>query len=154
VNELAHPAHKFKVEMNAKQLKLTGTVILSKDVNVVVVEGGPKQQRFFQHLMLRRIKWNHEKKSAANQTDKIEPGTATAGDDTKDATAAATSKPRNECVLVWEGIVKRRAFGDVKFKQCQLAKEARELFIKHGVPQYWDMALTTNILKDELQTEL
>lgn len=40
VVDLSHPSKKFKVEMNAKQNYLTGTVVLHKDVNVVVVEGG------------------------------------------------------------------------------------------------------------------
>jgi U4/U6 small nuclear ribonucleoprotein PRP3 len=35
-----NPARKFKVETNAKQLHMTGMVVLHKDCNVVVVEGG------------------------------------------------------------------------------------------------------------------
>jgi len=37
---LGNPAKKFKIEANAGQLYLTGVVVLHKDVNVVVVEGG------------------------------------------------------------------------------------------------------------------
>ncbi|VDP43379.1 unnamed protein product [Soboliphyme baturini] len=40
VTDLSHPAKKFKVEMNAKQIYLTGTVVLHKDINLIVVEGG------------------------------------------------------------------------------------------------------------------
>ena len=40
VKSLAHPAKKFKVEMNAKQLLMTGVIILHKDMNVIIVEGG------------------------------------------------------------------------------------------------------------------
>lgn len=46
--------------MNAKQLYMTGTIVIHKDVNVVVVEGGTKQQKFYKQLMLRRIKWNED----------------------------------------------------------------------------------------------
>jgi len=42
---LSNASKKFKVETNAKQLFLTGCVVLFKDCNVVVVEGGPKQQK-------------------------------------------------------------------------------------------------------------
>ena len=45
VTDLSNGSHKFKVETNAKQLYMTGTVVLFKDVNVVVVEGGPKQMK-------------------------------------------------------------------------------------------------------------
>lgn len=40
IRNLQNPAKKFKVEANAHQLYLTGTVVLHKDVNLVVVEGG------------------------------------------------------------------------------------------------------------------
>ncbi|KAM9364730.1 uncharacterized protein KZ484_010899 [Pholidichthys leucotaenia] len=41
IRNLQNPAKKFKVEANANQLYLTGTVVLHKDVNLVVVERGP-----------------------------------------------------------------------------------------------------------------
>jgi len=40
VLNLSNPAKKFKVEMNANQLLMTGIVVLHKDCNVLVVEGG------------------------------------------------------------------------------------------------------------------
>jgi U4/U6 small nuclear ribonucleoprotein PRP3 len=45
VKELSNASKKFKVETNAKQLFMTGCVVLFKDCNVVVVEGGTKQQK-------------------------------------------------------------------------------------------------------------
>lgn len=43
IRYLQNPAKKFKVEANANQLYLTGTVVLHKDVNLVVVEGGKER---------------------------------------------------------------------------------------------------------------
>ncbi|XP_023615063.1 U4/U6 small nuclear ribonucleoprotein Prp3-like isoform X3 [Myotis lucifugus] len=60
VRNLSNPAKKFKIEANAGQLYLTGVVVLHKDVNVVVVEGGPKSQKKFKRLMLHRIKWDEQ----------------------------------------------------------------------------------------------
>ncbi len=40
VHDLSNPALKFKVDMNAQQLHLTGCVMLFHDVNIVIVEGG------------------------------------------------------------------------------------------------------------------
>jgi U4/U6 small nuclear ribonucleoprotein PRP3 len=45
VKELSNAPKKFKVETNAKQLFMTGCVVVFKDCNVVVVEGGTKQQK-------------------------------------------------------------------------------------------------------------
>lgn len=53
-------AKKYKVETNAKQLLMTGIVALFRDCSVVVVEGGPKQQKKFRRLMLNRIKWDED----------------------------------------------------------------------------------------------
>lgn len=60
VLNLNNPAKKFKVEANIKQLLMTGVVVLYKNVNVVVVEGGPKQQNKFKRLMLQRVKWSDD----------------------------------------------------------------------------------------------
>ena len=59
---------------------MTGTIVIYEDVNVVVVEGGPKQQKKYKQLMLKRIKW-------AEETYK----------DPKEGTEV-----NNQCVLVWE----------------------------------------------------
>ncbi len=40
VKDLSGQSAKFKVETNAKQLFMTGIVVLHKDCNIVVVEGG------------------------------------------------------------------------------------------------------------------
>lgn len=62
VHDLSSQAIKFKVDMNAQQLHLTGRLLLFRDINLIIVEGGPKGLKKFKKLMLRRIKWNPEKK--------------------------------------------------------------------------------------------
>ncbi|GMS89013.1 hypothetical protein PENTCL1PPCAC_30846 [Pristionchus entomophagus] len=129
MKSLVHPAKRFKVEMNAKQLQMTGAVLMHKDMCVVVVEGGPKQQKFYKNLLLQRVKWEEEiigEKKAA--VDKDQPG------------------ERNKCELIWEGIVKKRAFRDLRVHTATIEKQAREILEKHGVANYWDMAYSTAIL--------
>uniref|UniRef100_A0A665U013 U4/U6 small nuclear ribonucleoprotein Prp3 n=1 Tax=Echeneis naucrates TaxID=173247 RepID=A0A665U013_ECHNA len=126
IRNLQNPAKKFKVEANANQLYLTGTVVLHRDVNLVVVEGGPKAQKKFKRLMMHRIKWE-EHNSKRDDGD----------DDTK---------RNNKCWLIWEGTAKERSFGDMKFKQCPTESMAREHFKKHGTEHYWDLALSQSVL--------
>ncbi|KAL7731521.1 hypothetical protein ACLKA6_011986 [Drosophila palustris] len=76
---------KLKVETNAKQLQITGSVALFRDCCAVVVEGGPKQQKKYRRHMLHRIKWEED---------------LVKGNDGKDVA--------NSCVLVWEGTSQRR----------------------------------------------
>uniref|UniRef100_A0A8D0CSM4 U4/U6 small nuclear ribonucleoprotein Prp3 n=1 Tax=Sander lucioperca TaxID=283035 RepID=A0A8D0CSM4_SANLU len=126
IRNLQNPAKKFKVEANANQLYLTGTVVLHRDVNLVVVEGGPKSQKKFKRMMLHRIKWE-EHNSKRDDGD----------DDTK---------RNNKCWLIWEGTAKERSFGEMKFKQCPTENMAREHFKKHGTEHYWDLALSQSVL--------
>ena len=79
MKSLSNPSKRFKVETNAKQLYMTGCVVTYEDVNVVVVEGGPKAQKKYRQLMLHRIKWDEE-----TYTDKD------------------GSERDNSCALVWE----------------------------------------------------
>ncbi|XP_071941694.1 U4/U6 small nuclear ribonucleoprotein Prp3-like [Antedon mediterranea] len=125
VRDLSGPSHKFKVEANCKQLLMTGLVILFKEANVVVVEGGPKQQKKFKRLMMHRIKWDQDKRRKHVQED-----------DSDEEDHAKV----NRCVLVWEGTTPERNFGDIKFKQCPTESMAREVFKKHSVEHYWDLA--------------
>lgn len=132
VRSLTNPAKKFKVEANANQLYLTGVVVLHKDVNVVVVEGGPKSQKKFKRLMLHRIKWDEQTSDSKGNDD---------GSDEE------CVKKMNKCALVWEGTAKERSFGDMKFKQCPTESMAREHFKKHSTEHYWDLALSESILE-------
>uniref|UniRef100_A0A3B3DBA3 U4/U6 small nuclear ribonucleoprotein Prp3 n=1 Tax=Oryzias melastigma TaxID=30732 RepID=A0A3B3DBA3_ORYME len=128
IRNLTNPAKKFKVEANANQLYLTGTVVLHRDVNLVVVEGGPKSQKKFKKLMMHRIKWvEHSSKRDDPDVD----------DDTK---------RNNKCWLIWEGTAKDRSYGEMKFKQCPTESMAREHFKKHGTEHYWDLALSHSVL--------
>ena len=58
-----------------------GCVVLYKELNLVIAEGGPKAIKKYKQLMLHRIKWAEEKKK------KHEDG---------------EERKVNTCVLVWE----------------------------------------------------
>ncbi|CAI5443995.1 unnamed protein product [Caenorhabditis angaria] len=128
VKSLTHPSKKFKVETNAKQLQMSGAIMMHKAQNIVVVEGGPKQQKFYKNLMLNRIKWSDEIIGQKKEAEKDAPG------------------ERNLCEMIWEGQVKRRNFKDFQVHTAQLEKQAREFFEKHGVAQYWDLCYSTTVL--------
>uniref|UniRef100_A0AAV2MCH9 U4/U6 small nuclear ribonucleoprotein Prp3 n=1 Tax=Knipowitschia caucasica TaxID=637954 RepID=A0AAV2MCH9_KNICA len=88
IRNLHNPAKKFKVEANANQLYLTGTVVMHKD--------SPKSQKKFKRLMMHRIKWVELSSKRDDRDD----------DDTK---------RNNKCWLIWEGTAKERSFGEIKF---------------------------------------
>ena len=128
VASLRDPAKKFKIEMNSKQLYMTGCTVLHPDINIVVVEGGPKAQRKFNRLMTVRIRWDEDKKGKKTQELADEPGKL--------------------CELIWEGQSSNNNFGLMTFKQCATDEEASEFFRNHGVEHYWDLAHSQKILED------
>ncbi|XP_066269716.1 U4/U6 small nuclear ribonucleoprotein Prp3-like [Branchiostoma lanceolatum] len=132
VRDLRNPAKKYKVEANANQLYMTGMVVMYQDVNVVVVEGGPKAQKKFRRLMMHRIKWDDDQPSR---------------DDDDDESDEEESKKRNKCSLVWEGTVKNQNFGSIQFKVCPTESLAREHFRKHGVEHYWNLAHSQSVVE-------
>ncbi|KAJ8873936.1 hypothetical protein PR048_024774 [Dryococelus australis] len=108
ISELSNAAKKFKVETNAKQLFMTGCVVLFKDCNVVVVEGGAKQQKKYKRLMLSRIKW--EEDNVKNREGQEVP---------------------NKCVLIWEGNITTSHFGEpVKAHVFTLIGQFRKFLVQ------------------------
>ena len=129
IRDLSNLSKKFKIETNAKQLFMTGCAVLFKDVNVVVVEGGPKQQKKYRRLMMNRVRWEE--------------------DAVKHKAVEGAADVRNSCSLVWEGTTKQRNFhGDFIFKLCPSEIAARDHFRKHGVEHYWDLAYSSAVLED------
>ncbi|XP_063418895.1 U4/U6 small nuclear ribonucleoprotein Prp3-like [Mytilus trossulus] len=133
LKDLKNPAKKFKVEANANQLFMTGIAVCHKDCNVVVVEGGPKQQRKFRRLMMHRIKWNEDTQKRSK--------------DDEDSDSEEETDKSNKCSLVWEGTTKNRAFVEIKFKVCPTEAFAREQFKRFGVEHYWDLAYSGAIME-------
>jgi U4/U6 small nuclear ribonucleoprotein PRP3 len=127
IKDLSNQSKRFKVETNAKQLFMTGIVILFRDCNVVVVEGGPKQQKKYRRLMMHRIKWEEDfVKVTEEGADKEQP---------------------NSAKLVWEGKMPKRSFGEMKIRPFPMEKPIRELFQKHHCEHFWDLAYSGAILE-------
>ena len=72
IDNLSNPQHKYKVETNATQFLFTGLMLLAKDNNIVIVEGGPKGLRKFKRLMMVRIKWNEDVRNRKSKCRQIQ----------------------------------------------------------------------------------
>ncbi|KAI8583222.1 hypothetical protein K450DRAFT_224802 [Umbelopsis ramanniana AG] len=130
VKKIKHPKLRYKVEVNARQLYLTGMVIATPKCNLVIVEGGPKGIKAYKKLMLRRIDWNDlpiPLKADAADTPMQEP--------------EEEDEEENQCFLVWEGVVKTAAFKKFTWREMESEKMARELLNGFKVEHYWDAAI-------------
>ncbi|RHY53711.1 hypothetical protein DYB30_004714 [Aphanomyces astaci] len=151
VPTLEHPQHKFKVDVNAQQLQLTGAVLTVTDnaaINLVVVEGGPKSIKAYVKLMCRRIDWSltPSNEDGDNEDDDTTPaeGDTVHKDDKNHEEQHKSGKTKPKCYLVWQGVVAKRAFANFRFQECRNTVTARKVLETKHVEQYWDMVETYN----------
>ena len=98
VASLQSSQHRFKIDVNAQQLGLTGGVLICSAPDLpcalVVVEGGPRAVKRFSALMNRRIDWA--------DTSELQ----------------GENYARNWAKEVWKGTTVRRNFAAFKFQEC------------------------------------
>uniref|UniRef100_J3MVT0 Uncharacterized protein n=1 Tax=Oryza brachyantha TaxID=4533 RepID=J3MVT0_ORYBR len=122
IRDLSHPQTRFKVDVNAQENRLTGAVVITDGISVVVVEGGKKSIKRYNKLMLNRIDW----------------ATAVGGDDDAEE---ESDKPVNSCALVWQGSVVKPSFTRFSVHNCRSEAAAKKVFADANVPHYWDLAV-------------
>eukprot|EP00171_Calliarthron_tuberculosum_P006852 IDg6852t1 len=134
VSNAQNPQHRFKVVMNARQLGLSGALVLFDDCNVVVVEGGTKSLAKFRKLMLRRIDWSVLTPPSAD-------GAAPSNADSGTGDGPSVKPKKNEAVLVWEGKIRKIAFQEFRTVETKSEAGCRHFFRKRRVEHYWDLCV-------------
>mmetsp|Transcript_26097 Transcript_26097/g.67674 ORF Transcript_26097/g.67674 Transcript_26097/m.67674 type:complete len:567 (-) Transcript_26097:30-1730(-) len=124
VASLQSSQHRFKIDVNAQQLGLTGGVLICSAPDLpcalVVVEGGPRAVKRFSALMNRRIDWA--------DTSELQ----------------GENYARNWAKEVWKGTTVRRNFAAFKFQECKSSLTARRVLDAKGVAHYWDMVASAH----------
>lgn len=137
VGDLSDSKKRFKVDIHAQQYQMTGQAIVYGNCNVIVVEGGPKNMKKYNKLLMNRINWEEEDLSIEDEDDEDEEAAA--------ARAKRLEKVQKKCVLVWKGIVKERAFRTFRFEHCRTEADARQIFEEKNCAHYWDMCRNSKI---------
>lgn len=164
VADLSFVPHRFKVDRNAKQLELTGIMLLFNGCNVVVVEGGEKALRKYKALMLRRIDWSLKEEKTVRKEDagedvKTNDNVQTHNSNEKDISLPLSSPvdinnnseetEGNGCVLVWEGIISSTSFKSFAVVRMRDESSCRRMFSSHRVEHYWDLCLQASPVGNE-----
>lgn len=124
VLDLSHTQTRFKVDLNATQNRLTGCVVISDAMCVVVVEGGAKSIKRYNKLMTRRINWATAVK-----------------EETEEGVEDEAPHRANKCDLVWQGSVARPSFEKFLIQQFRSAAAGRKYLADADVGHYWDLAV-------------
>lgn len=159
-----------KVDKGAKELGLTGVLLMSKQFNLVIAEGGPKALRKYKKLLLQRIDWNEqsfqetttenennnnnddEKEEEAKPTKERDPNALKATPATliisrtggsHSVVSSSIPAGANTCTLLWEGPILKSTF-DKFHIQTPENEEALKTYLKsHGAEHLWDLAHKT-----------
>ncbi|PSN61416.1 PRP3-domain-containing protein [Corynespora cassiicola Philippines] len=138
INSLAFGKHRYQIDQNAKQLALTGVTLFNRDMNLVIVEGGIHSIAKYKKLMLSRIKWGEndfpsetQQEKQAEDPDWMRP---------LDTQGKLRDLSQNECVLVFEGEIRQRAFRRWGSKICETEGEAKELLGRSKLDSLWALA--------------
>ncbi|XP_023644887.1 protein RDM16 isoform X2 [Capsella rubella] len=127
IKKLSHPKTRFKVEMNARENRLTGCSVMTDGMSVVVVEGKSKAIKRYGKLMLKRINWEEAEKKE--------------GKDDMEEDDEEETNGENKCWLVWQGSVAKPSFHRFHVQQCLTESSAKKVFMDAGVVHYWDLAV-------------
>ncbi|GAM86646.1 hypothetical protein ANO11243_046620 [Dothideomycetidae sp. 11243] len=145
VENLSNGQHRFKVDINAKQNKLTGIVVLHPKMNLVIVEGGSHSVNAYKKLMLNRIKWDENvaplgerQQQSREEEDKdwLQP---------LDNEGRLKDLSRNICTLVWEGEERSRAFRKWGTRVCETDGEAKDALARMRMENMWTLAQSMKI---------
>jgi len=137
VDSLANGRHKFKVNKNAEQSNLSGTVVCGPKQTLICAEGGQKSVRDYTKLLLNRINW------AENDIPPVREGNRVAKEkwlqaQEEDGTLKDLSE--NRCVLVFEGETSSRVFRKWAFRVVETDKEAMDALSKAKMENFWTQA--------------
>ena len=140
-------------------MNLTGVCIFNPGFSMIYVEGAQKFIRQYKRLMLSRIAWTEAARPRGGEDVEIEEGDEEEGTEGKgkeraDEVANAkgegvASLEDNACYLVWEGLLRERAFNSFKPRSCPTDGAAKEV-LGQKLAGYWDMSKNWKPEEEEL----
>ncbi|KAF7289985.1 U4 u6 small nuclear ribonucleoprotein [Mycena indigotica] len=140
VKVLSDPAHRFKVRKNAEQMNLSGLCIMGPNFSMIYVEGPAKSLKKYKKLMLIRIAWTQAARPRGGDDVVLQDNEA---DRDESPAAQEVQEPvsleGNTCWMVWQGMLRERAFHEFRVRHCQTDGDAKEL-LGDRLRGYWDQA--------------
>ena len=102
-----------------------------------MVEGGPTAIRRYKKLMLRRIEWSTNQ--SGNNDDSGE----------EEDVDMMKESACGQCVLVWEGIAKKKSFEKWRVLDIRTEHEARRILSEKGQEHVWNMVVNYSAARAE-----
>ena len=136
INSLANGRHRFKVNKNAEQNSLTGTVICSPTQSLVIAEGGQRSMQLYKKV-LNRVDWTENDIAPVREGNK-QAQAAFLNSQEDDGTLKDLAF--NRCTEIWEGETVSRGFRKWAFKVVETDKEAMDALSRAKMENFWTQA--------------
>lgn len=139
-------------------MNLTGLCIFNPGFSMIYVEGAEKFVRQYKRLMLYRVAWTEAARPRGGEEVEIEEGDKEGGTEGKgkEKVEVANAEGKgvasledNACYLVWEGLLRERAFSSFKPRSCPTDGAAKEA-LGPKLAGYWDMTKNWKPEEEEL----
>ncbi|ORY64265.1 pre-mRNA processing factor 3-domain-containing protein [Pseudomassariella vexata] len=140
ISTLANGQHRYKININAEQMALTGIALMNPKMNLVIVEGGAYSTRKYKKLMCDRIDWteNAPSRDKDGKSEALRQWLMA-----EDEKGELKDMSLNKCQLIFEGEVKSRGFRKWGSKVCETDAEARETLARAKMENFWNLAKST-----------
>lgn len=141
VDNLSFGRHRYRIDQNAKQNKLTGITIVNPKFNLIIVEGGPHSIKNYRKMMLQRTQWTENEMPNSVRDGNREAEAAWLQSVNEKGELKDLSS--NKCTLIWEGEERDRAFRKwFGLKMCESDTEAKEALTRSKMENMWTLAKT------------
>lgn len=140
INSLANGQHRYKIDMNAKQMNLTGICIMHPKQNLVIAEGGEHSIRTYKKLVCNRIDWaqNAPSRDKDDRSEALNKWLRA-----EDEKGELKDISFNKCQLIFEGDINTRGFRKWGTKVCETDAEARDALSRAKMDNFWNLAKST-----------
>jgi len=138
VKNASHPYHRAKLDLNARQWKITGGVLECPAVSTccVIAEGSSQAISKYIRLLTVRMNW-----TTGPDGGEIEDDVGEGKEGDVESAVRHKFDPTNRCELVWQGMVTKRNYNHFSFQAGETPDQCRKILKQKGQAIYWDQVM-------------
>ncbi|GMG39408.1 unnamed protein product [Ambrosiozyma monospora] len=144
VKRLVNKQHAFKVDINAKQMNLTGLCLnLTEGQSLIIVEGSELSVNKYKKLMLNRINWTQN--VMPKKRVKVDDMDMNMDIDIDDSTDFVEDLSKNKCEMLWEGQLTKLHFQKWTMYNFDDDLDILDLLAKYKLDNYWRQVIASSV---------
>ncbi|GME75147.1 unnamed protein product [Ambrosiozyma monospora] len=143
VKRLVNKQHIFKVDINAKQMNLTGLCLnLTGGQSLIIVEGSELSVNKYKKLILNRINWTQN----AVPKKRVKDGDMDVDiDDNENGTEFVEDLSKNKCEMIWEGQLTKLHFHKWTMYNFDDDLDILDLLAKYKLDNHWRQVIASSM---------